>query len=93
MLIKRSIPHLNARRTNIEINLVTSSSLLASNPKYSVYKGRTVDEFLKYRQDADPQGDGYFNRTVAEVIRWLDDLATERCDVRIINALDGYPTN
>lgn len=54
---------------------------------FTVYKGRTVDEFLAYRKQADPEGDGYFYRTVAEVIRWLDDLATERCDVQIIRLL------
>ena len=51
---------------------------------FSVYKGRTVDEFLAFRCKADdPLKDGYFHRTVPAVIEWLDELATERCDVQI----------
>ncbi len=54
---------------------------------FTVYKGRTVDEFYAHRRAADKSGDGYYYRTVPEVIEWLDDLATERCDVQIIRLL------
>lgn len=54
---------------------------------FTVYKGRTVDEFYAYRRKEDELGDGYYYRTVPQVINWLDDLATERCDVQIIRLL------
>ena len=55
---------------------------------FTVYKGRTVDEFRDYRIKADPKGvDGYFHRTVSAVIDWLEGLANERCDVQIVRLL------
>ena len=54
---------------------------------FTVYKERTVDEFLKHRCNADPLGDGYYHRTVPAVIEWLEDLATERCDVQVIRII------
>ncbi len=54
---------------------------------FTVYKRRTVEEFYVYRREADPEREGYYHRTIPAVIEWLDDLATERCDVQIIRLL------
>ena len=54
---------------------------------FTVYKGRTVEKFYAHRRAADKEGDGYYYRTVPEVIKWLEDLATERCDVQIVRLL------
>ena len=50
-----------------------------------------MDNFKVHRKSADPvpekEKEGYFYRTVPAVIAWLEDLATERCDVQIIRLL------
>ena len=48
-----------------------------------------MDDFLKHRREADPDGEGYFHndKVIPAVLTWLDDLATERCDVQIIRLL------
>ena len=54
---------------------------------FTVYKGRSIEDFLAYRKKADP--DGYFHKpeVMSEVLTWLDDLATERCDVQVVRLL------
>ena len=54
---------------------------------FTVIKGRSAEDFRKYRIDADKDGDGYFYKTVPQVITWLEDLADERCDVQIIRLI------
>ena len=56
---------------------------------FTAYKGKNVDDFKEYRKAADPEKakEGYFYRTVPAVIKWLEDLATQRCDVQIIRLL------
>ena len=48
-----------------------------------------MNEFYEYRTKADPDGEGYFRKpeVMSAVLKWLDDLATERCDVQIVRLL------
>ncbi len=46
-----------------------------------------MDDFYKYRRDSDQERDGYYHRTIPATIKWLESLATERCDVQILRLI------
>lgn len=54
---------------------------------FTVIKGKLAEDFLGYRRRAHPESDGYFHKTVPEVLVWLDSLANERCDVQIVRLI------
>lgn len=56
---------------------------------FTVIKGASAEAFLEYRITEDPEGAGYFHKTVPQVLVWLDGLANERCDVRIVRLIRG----
>ena len=48
-----------------------------------------MEEFRIHREKADPEKEGWFHKATVmpAVLEWLDDLATEQCDVQIIRLL------
>lgn len=56
---------------------------------FTVIKGQTAEAFLEHRKKKDPEGNGYFYKTVPQVLDWLEDLANERCDVQIVRLIRG----
>ena len=54
---------------------------------FTVIKGKSAEEFRDERRKADPDGHGYFYKTVPQVLTWLDKLADERCDVQIVRLI------
>lgn len=56
---------------------------------FTVIKGKTAEAFLRHRRENDPKGNGYFYKTVPQVLDWLEDLANERCDVQIVRLIRG----
>ena len=53
---------------------------------FTVYKGRTVQDFKNHRINADPQRDGFFykEQVMPAVLEWLGRLVDERCDAQIV---------